>query len=195
MSLYDRYIKWRMRWYRLHSWMAFRSFGSYGGGGRLDPPIQLFHPERIHVGKDFLAHAGCMLACITEYGTEKYNGEIIIGDHVHMREDVQISAAQRITIGSNCGFGRGVIITDNQHGFLPEEGPHYGYTPLMDIREVVIEEGVFFGAYCRIAPGVRIGARCVISAGAVVTKDIPPYSMVAGSRIVKRYNRETKNWE
>lgn len=197
MNYYGMFEKWRMRWYRLHTWMVFRQFGSHGARGRVESPVLLSNPERIHVGDDFVACAGCMLSCVTECGGEKYDGEIHIGNNVGMREDVQIAAAARVTLGNDLSIARGVIITDNIHGFTPVKGLPYAYTPLDNVKEVVIGDGVFLGAYCRVSPGITIGEYSVISAGAVVTKNIPPYSMVAGApgRIIKRYNPETKAWE
>lgn len=50
---------------------------------------------------------------------------------------------------------------------------------------------------CEILSGVHIGRHSIIAARAVVTKDVPPYSIVAGNpaRIVKKYNFETNKWE
>lgn len=45
---------------------------------------------------------------------------------------------------------------------------------------MVIEDDVWMGARCMVMPGVTIGRGSIIAAGAVVTKDIPPYSVAAG---------------
>lgn len=50
-----------------------------------------------------------------------------------------------------------------------------------EIKPVIIEEDVWIGARVIIVPGVRIGKGCVVAAGAVVSKDMPPYHVVAGN--------------
>jgi acetyltransferase-like isoleucine patch superfamily enzyme len=62
---------------------------------------------------------------------------------------------------------------------------------------ITIEDETWLGANCVVLPGVTIGKHCVIAAGSIVTKDIPPYSVAAGNpaRVLKQYNPETKFWE
>lgn len=59
-------------------------------------------------------------------------------------------------------------------------------------REVVIEDYVWIGTRAIILPGCTLGKGAVIAAGAVVTKDVPPYAVVAGTpaRVVKMRNKE-----
>jgi len=47
-------------------------------------------------------------------------------------------------------------------------------------KEVVIEDYVWIGARAMILPGVTLSKGCVVAAGSVVTKDVPPYTIVAG---------------
>ncbi len=47
-------------------------------------------------------------------------------------------------------------------------------------KPVVVEQGAFLGASVTLLPGVRIGARSFVAAGAVVTADVPPDTLVAG---------------
>ena len=87
-------------------------------------------------------------------------------------------------------------ITDHSHGYeditkpiMPQE--------LISKGPVVIEDDCWLGFGCEILSGVHIGRHSVVAARAVVTKDVPAYSIVAGNpaRIVKQYNKETKKWE
>ena len=52
------------------------------------------------------------------------------------------------------------------------------------------------GFGCQILSGVKIGKHCVVAAGAVVTKDVPDYSVVGGNpaKLLKRYSFEKKEW-
>jgi acetyltransferase-like isoleucine patch superfamily enzyme len=62
---------------------------------------------------------------------------------------------------------------------------------------VVIQEGAFIGINAVILPGVTIGRNAVVAASAVVTKSVPPFTVVAGNpaTIVKRYNDIDGSWE
>ena len=61
----------------------------------------------------------------------------------------------------------------------------------------MIEDECWLGFGCEILSGVHIGRHSVVAARAVVTKDVPPLSIVAGNpaRVIKTYNKETKKWE
>jgi acetyltransferase-like isoleucine patch superfamily enzyme len=58
---------------------------------------------------------------------------------------------------------------------------------------VIIEDNVLVGANAVILEGVRIGTNSVIGAGAVVTKNIPPFSVAAGmpAKVIKQFNEKT----
>ncbi len=83
-------------------------------------------------------------------------------------------------------MGPEVHIYATSHGYTDTGRPMrlQGYTPP---RPVVIEDDVWIGTRAIILPGVRVGAGSIIGAGAVVTKSVPPYSIVAGNpaRVVK----------
>jgi len=102
----------------------------------------------------------------------KIYGECHIGDYVMMGTDV-------------------TIITRN-HSFSRTDIPmmHQGFETEKPVR---IGNDVWIGDRVIILPGVCIGDGCVIAAGAVVTKDTPPYSVVAGVPAKVIYNR--KNME
>ena len=62
---------------------------------------------------------------------------------------------------------------------------------------VKISKGAWIGANTVITAGITIGEHAIVGAGSVVTKHVPPYSLVAGNpaKIIKQYNQETKKWE
>ena len=62
---------------------------------------------------------------------------------------------------------------------------------------VIIEDDCWLGFETEILSGVHIGKHSIVAARAVVTKNVPPYSIVAGNpaRVIKQYNFETKQWE
>lgn len=101
-----------------------------------------------------------------------------------------------ITVGKNVLFAGYVHVTDHSHGYEDVTKP-ISKQPLISKGPVVIEDNCWLGFNSEILSGVHIGRNSVVAAHAVVTKDVPPYSIVAGNpaRIVKQYNFKTQRWE
>lgn len=114
--------------------------------------------------------------------------ELIIGNNTFIGHGCSIEINQKVLIGNNCLIAGGVMIFDSDghpHDFrkrrenLPVDKE--------DIKPVIIEDDVWICAKAIILKGVRVGARSIIGAGAVVTHDIPPDTLFAGNpaRIIK----------
>ena len=101
------------------------------------------------------------------------NGKTIIGNDVMMGRECIININNHIIDD--------ITIPMNQQGIAPG-------------KPVIIEDDVWIGARVIILNGVRIGTGAVIGAGAVVTKDVPPYAVVGGvpAKVI-RYRNEGKN--
>ena len=112
---------------------------------------------------------------LTAYGS---NSRIIIGDDVGI-SGCSITAYSSIVIGSRVLVGSGALITDNDAHPIHPEGRRYSEKFLS--APVVICDDVFIGARAIILKGVTIGNGAVIGAGAVVTKDVPPYGIAVGN--------------
>ncbi len=86
-----------------------------------------------------------------------------------------------VSIGKGCQIGHQVVFATIDHGLMPEQR----HDIFMD--RIVLEENVWVGSHATILKGVRIGHDSVVAAGAVVTKDVPPRSVVAGvpAKVVK----------
>lgn len=102
----------------------------------------------------------------------------IIGDNVRVNAKVFM---ERVVIGSNVFIGPGTTFTDDMHPPCPRYAECVG--------PIVVESNISIGANCVICPGVKIGHHSQIYAGAVITKDVAPYSVMAGSpaRYVKDF--------
>lgn len=127
------------------------------------------------------------------------HGRITIGGNCWIggAGSTAIGALDSVSIGSNVIISNHVHIYDNNnHPTDPEQrlamtnGVHGG--PLWDWTHsasapVVIENNVWIGEFSMILKGVTIGEGSVVAAHSVVTKDVPPYSVVAGNpaRVVK----------
>ena len=119
-------------------------------------------------------------------------GDVIIGDR-------SIIGIGNVIIGP-VKIGNAVILAQN----VAVSGLNHGYEDIqVPIRDqtvttfpIIIEDDCWIGANAVVTAGVTIGKHCVIAAGSVVTKDIPPYSIAVGNpaRVIKRYDFEKKEW-
>lgn len=96
-----------------------------------------------------------------------------IGDNCIIGNDAMLDARNGIVIGNNVSLSMGVWIWTMEHD--PQDS-YYGARG----GQVVIEDYSWISCRVVILPGVKIGKGAVVAAGAVVTKDIPPYTIVGG---------------
>jgi len=138
---------------------------------RMDtPPYRLFSLGDYSVIESF--------ACINNAV-----GDVIIGDHT--RIGLHNTIIGPVDIGSHVNLAQGITVSALNHNFsdtkkrIDEQG--------VSTNQVTIEDDVWVGANAVILPGVTIGEHCVVAAGAVVTKDVPPHSLVAGvpAKVIK----------
>lgn len=131
-------------------------------------------------------------------------GSIEIGEYSTIRRNSKISSVCKVKIGRYAIISNNVRIYDhNSHPTDPEErikmskSGFYGkaWSPeLADKKEVIIDENVWIGEYSLILKGVHIGKGSIVGANSVVTKDVPPYSIIAGNpaKIVKKIEGYTE---
>ena len=110
-------------------------------------------------------------------------GDVTIGDYT--RIGIHCTVIGPVSIGNNVNLAQGITVTALNHNFedvtrrIDEQG--------ISTKPVVIGDDVWIGANAVILPGVTIGRHVVVAAGAVVTKDVPDYCVVAGvpAKVVK----------
>ena len=101
-----------------------------------------------------------------------------MGDNVSIGRGVIITTAGGVTIGNNVLVGHGSKIISSNH-VIPPGKKQIRFSGHAD-APVVIEDDVWLAAQVVVLPGVRIGEGAVVAAGAVVTKDVPPFAIVGG---------------
>ena len=122
-------------------------------------------------------------------GTSVYENVYIYGDpkvgkNVWIGPLVILDATGGLEIGDGCDIGCNVMIfTHSTHARAVSEGKANAIR-----KPVVVGSFTYVGSGAIILPGSKIGDHCVIGAGAVVTSDVPPYSVVYGvpAKIVGR---------
>jgi len=124
-----------------------------------------------------------------EHGCDFGSG---LGVHLGNNSSIGINAwlTAYVRIGNDVLMARDVIILTANHRFDDISMPIHAQGT-EDYKPVVIEDDVWIGCRAIILPGVTIGKGSIIGAGAVVTKDVPPYSIVGGNpaRVIR--SRET----
>lgn len=127
-------------------------------------------------------------------------GKIQIGDNFYIGSGTVLQSKERIIIGNNVIISNNVLIVDNNnHPIEPEkrilmsQADNYMSSSLWtweysQSKPVIIEDNVWIGRDAAIMKGVTIGEGSIVALRAVVTRDVPPYSVVAGNpaKAVKR---------
>lgn len=164
-----------------------KRFKSFGSGSKLAAGLSLHNPQCIAVGNNVSVMSHCVLECSPSAGL---NSEMVLGNNISIGEYSHITCARKIIIGDGLLTGRFVLITDNGHGSnSPDES---NIPPLLrnisSSGPVIIGKNVWIGDKVTILPNVTIGDGAVIAANAVVTKDVPACSLVAGcpAKVVKQ---------
>lgn len=171
-------------------------FGHVKGYVSIGEDVTFQNPKSLHFGCNIgIGKSTYFLPC-TQYGGVKYNPTIKIGDGCSIGIRNSFACIDRIEIGNNVLFAGYVHITDHSHGYEDVTRPIKPQR-LISKGPVIIEDDCWLGFSCEILSGVHIGKHSIVAARAVVTKDVPPYSIVAGNpaKVIKQYNSETKKWE
>jgi acetyltransferase-like isoleucine patch superfamily enzyme len=108
------------------------------------------------------------------------HGRVRVGGGTFLNQGVMIASEGLVEIGEHCMAANGCLITDGSHRFEDPEMPvpWQGFTTKGPTR---IGDNVWLGANVVVTSGVTIGRRSVIGANSVVTADVPPFSIAAGS--------------
>jgi len=163
---------------------------SFSSIGFINCPECISIGERTSFGRDVYLTAWHF--CNTFDDNEKsIVPELSIGADCHFGAYNHITCINKIQIGNGVLTGKWVTITDNSHGDIDEASLKIPPVerPVKSKGPVIIGQNVWIGDKATILPNVIIGDGVVIGANSVVTKDVPPYAVVAGNpaRIIKIY--------
>jgi acetyltransferase-like isoleucine patch superfamily enzyme len=145
--------------------------------------LEMLREGRLEIGEHVLLEPNVWL-------TAPAPGRIRIGPGSFLNLGVQVAAVGLVDIGAHCMLANGCFVTDGSHRF---DDPHrpvpwQGFTSKGPTR---IGDNVWCGANVVVTSGVTVGRRCVIGANAVVTRDLPPFSVAAGApaRVLRSVER------
>jgi len=138
----------------------------------LEPGALVFHPENVSLDEDvYVGH----YAILKGY----YRNELVVGRGSWIGQAAFLHAAGGIRIGADVGIGPHVCILTSVHGEPGRERPIMAGA--LELAPVVLEDGCDLGVGSIVLPGVTVGRGAQVGAGAVVTEDVAPYAVVAGS--------------
>lgn len=166
-------------------WLHWRQHSTCGEGVRLGGNARLVNKsskEAVRIGLNTI----CRGTLRIEPG-----GRLEIGDEVYIGDEAIISAAADIRIGSGTLLAHGVQIFDNTSHPIGWKERQNHYRKLLGYKDagpysipsepVVIGEHCWLGFGAVVLKGVSIGARSIIGAGSIITKNVPPDTLVLGS--------------
>jgi acetyltransferase-like isoleucine patch superfamily enzyme len=159
---------------RSHGTGRFRpeDLASCGEGCVFEEGCLIFHPENVHLGREvYVGH----YAILKGY----HRNELRIGDGTWIGQNAFLHAAGGLRIGANVGIGPGVQVITSSHAEAGRAIPILR-APIA-FAAVSIEDDADLGVGAIVLPGVTIGRGAQVGAGAVVTRDVPPYAVVAGN--------------
>lgn len=168
--------------------------------------VRLYYPRSIRAGRSFSLEEGCEIVGLAKRGVVFGNrctvgrfatirptnvlvneaGEgLKLGDNSNIGPYSFIGCSGYIELGHNVMMGPRVSLLAENHNFeqtnipMKDQGVTRG--------TIVIEDDCWLGANCSVLSNVRIGRGSIVATGAVVTKDVPPYSIVGGvpAKIIK----------
>lgn len=115
-----------------------------------------------------------------------FGKNITIGKDVFINSGCHFQDQGGIEIGDGALIGHNVVLATINHDTIPGNGRKNHYAPIQ------LGKHVWIGSNATILPGVTVGDWAVIAAGAVVTNDVPPYTIVGGvpAKIIKRVNEK-----
>lgn len=163
-----------MRRFQSHGDGTFtrEQFKSIGEHVIFEVGVRVWHPETISLGENVYVGHDAMLKGY-------YKGALTIGDDTWLGQGVFLHSAGEIHIGARVGMGPFVKILTSVHEEAGREVPILA-SPLR-FAPVVVEDDADIGVGAILLPGVTVGQGAQVGAGAVVTRDVPAYAVVAGN--------------
>jgi acetyltransferase-like isoleucine patch superfamily enzyme len=171
-------------------------FGKIGRNVTFGRNITIRHPHKIKIGDNCIIDENCVLDAKGEdpRGIEIGNdcvlsrnnilsckgGYIKLGDGTNIAQNSLVHSEKAVEIGKNTLVASYVyFVGGGNHDFSRTDVPVI-QQPSLSRGGIFIEDNCWFGAGVIVLDGSRIGRDCVIAAGAVVTSDLPPYSIAVG---------------
>ncbi|WP_196210803.1 DapH/DapD/GlmU-related protein [Citrobacter sp. Res13-Sevr-PEB04-36] len=152
---------------RLGNIICKRKFKKFGDNSFFRPFAYAVETRKISIGNNVVIRPGTMLYA-SPHGEEN-------DVHIIIEDDVLIGSSVHIYVSNHIFSDTLLPISKQGHS---------------DVKSVILKKGCWVGANVTILPGVVVGENSVVGANSIVTKNIPPFTVVAGNpaRFIKKVN-------
>lgn len=188
IKVYFNYVKQKINNIFLTIFYLEKGYNTY-----ISKTAQLFGVRNMSFGNNCIIGDDSILTVNNRIQNIK---QLRIYDNVYIGRNNFISVGGSISIGSYCIFGNNCSIICSDHNFNDPFVP-YSLSGATFTKHINIGVNCWLGNNVTIIGNVNIGHGTVIGANTLVTKDIPPFSIVVGNPayILKKYNTITNKWE
>lgn len=182
---------------RLVDTVIFRSrFKKFGSNVTLMRPCMVTNPRCIEIEDNVFIREYARIEAITTDGHNEFMPVLRIKKGAHIEQFFHVGACEYVEIGENVLIAGRVYISDHNHRFSEVDKPILAQGIAFG-GKVIIEENAWLGEGAVVLPGVTIGKNAIIGSNAVVTRDVPAYSIAVGipARVIKKYDMVSKTWK
>ena len=171
LELYSRFVLGEGEFDELMRRTIWRAMArKFGNGVRIGSGVGFKHLETFEIGNTVFIGAQA-------YIQGRFDGVCVIGNHVWIGPQSYFDARSLI-IEDYVGWGPGAKVLGSNHSGLPVDVPIMQTD--LEVKGVKIGAWADIGTNAVILPGVTIGKGSIVGAGSVVTRDVVPFSVVAG---------------
>lgn len=192
----------------LRSKLYRRLLGSVGRNVLFGTNVVLRHPHKIRIGDNVVIDDNCLLdakgwdnngitiASGVFVGRNTIltckNGDITVGENTMLSANCEVFSGSRVSIGRDCEIAAYTYLIGGDHAHSRSDVP-VAEQGLVS-RGIQVGDNVWLGAGVKVLDGVSIGRDSIVGAGAVVTADLPPFSVAVGvpARVVKLRSEQTQ---
>lgn len=169
------------------------AFGAFGHNSWIVPPARVTLPSSIFVGDDvtILEHSFLSVVAAVPGVTPK----LTIGDRTQIGAQSHVACVGEIEIGPEVLTAARIFLGDTYHRYQDPRLPVLDQ-PMAVPEKVTIGRGAFLGIGSAVLMGVTVGEHAYVAAGAVVTRDVEPRTLVVGNpaRPVRRWDGRREEW-
>jgi acetyltransferase-like isoleucine patch superfamily enzyme len=171
LELYARFVAGEDELSRLMRRLVVKAVAkSCGDGLVVGSGVGFKHLERMELGSRVFIGAGAYLQ-------GRFDGRCVIGDNVWIGPQAYLDARD-LVLEEYVGWGPGAKVLGSAHTGVPADVPVVQTD--LEIAPVRVRAWADIGTNAVLLPGVTVGKGAIVGAGAVVTKDVPPFAVAAG---------------
>ena len=171
LELYQRHVSGEDRYAQMMRRVIVKAVAKKCGDGLVVASQAGFkHLETLELGSRVFIGAGA-------YIQGRFDGRCVIGDNVWIGPQAYFDARD-LVLEEYVGWGPGAKVLGSAHTGIPADVPIVKTD--LEIKPVRVRAWADIGTNAVLLPGVTVGKGAIVGAGAVVTKDVPPFAIVAG---------------